>query len=281
MWFYVSEWLAFKSVFFEYPGQDGVPTTLTWLVPRETAAVSARSVYTIQPCTMSLHAKPHTKGACVFSCNLPFWRNDWDLFRATANTEIRVSTESWPCRRKWFRRSCRDLNPWPFNHESGALTTELSPLHRLVRRSLRICSRKMKEATYKVLLRPLLEYAAPPLRKPRGVQAGSRANKPTSSVTATLEELRDWPSLQSRKKKAWLTTLYTLKNVLLNIDSKHAPTSGNQKKSRRQTNLCSRLFQRTQYQQQTFPRTVPEWNNVLLLFAFGLPAVFTVGLLRS
>ena len=30
------------------------------LVPHETAAVSARSVYIIQPCTMSLHAKPHT-----------------------------------------------------------------------------------------------------------------------------------------------------------------------------------------------------------------------------
>ena len=32
-----------------------------------------RSVYTIQPCTgiVSLYLKPHTLGACVFSCNLP------------------------------------------------------------------------------------------------------------------------------------------------------------------------------------------------------------------
>ena len=37
-----------------------VLTALAWLVPQETAAVSARSVYTIQPCTVSLHAKPHT-----------------------------------------------------------------------------------------------------------------------------------------------------------------------------------------------------------------------------
>ena len=36
--------------------------TVTWLVPRETAAVSARSVYAIQPSTMSRHFmhKPHT-----------------------------------------------------------------------------------------------------------------------------------------------------------------------------------------------------------------------------
>ena len=43
------------------------------------------------------------------------------------DTEIRVSTESRPWRRKFSRSSCRDLNPRPFSHESGALTTELSP----------------------------------------------------------------------------------------------------------------------------------------------------------
>ena len=43
------------------------------------------------------------------------------------NTEIRVSIESGPWRRKFSRPSCRDSNPQPFSHESGALTTELSP----------------------------------------------------------------------------------------------------------------------------------------------------------
>ena len=43
------------------------------------------------------------------------------------DTEVRVSTESRPWRRKFSRRSSRDSNPRPFNHESGALTTELSP----------------------------------------------------------------------------------------------------------------------------------------------------------
>ena len=41
--------------------------------------------------------------------------------------KIRVCTESQPGRRKFSHRSCRDSNPWPFNHESSALTTELSP----------------------------------------------------------------------------------------------------------------------------------------------------------
>ena len=49
-------------------------------MPHETVAIAARSVYTIQPCTMSLHAKPHTQGACVFSCNLqPALLAEWPM----------------------------------------------------------------------------------------------------------------------------------------------------------------------------------------------------------
>ena len=44
----LQEWLAFYSAFFFNSHRSGVLTELTWLVPRETAAVSARSVYTIQ-----------------------------------------------------------------------------------------------------------------------------------------------------------------------------------------------------------------------------------------
>ena len=67
------------------------------------------------------------------TCHLHFWQNDRDFLRATVvtrggtDTEIRVSTESRPWRRKFSRRSSRDSNPRPFNHESGVLTTELSP----------------------------------------------------------------------------------------------------------------------------------------------------------
>jgi len=53
------EWIAFYGAFFEYPPK-WCTTALAWLVPQETAAISARSVYTIQPCTMALHAKPYT-----------------------------------------------------------------------------------------------------------------------------------------------------------------------------------------------------------------------------
>ena len=64
------EWLAFYSESLNV-SWSGVLTVLTWLELHETAAVLAYSVYTLQPCTRSLHAKPHMYSVCMFSCNLP------------------------------------------------------------------------------------------------------------------------------------------------------------------------------------------------------------------
>ena len=50
------EWTTFYSTLLNIH-QSGALTVLAWLVPHETAAVSACSVYIIQPCNMSLHAK--------------------------------------------------------------------------------------------------------------------------------------------------------------------------------------------------------------------------------
>ena len=64
----------------------------TRLAPRETAAVSARSVYTTQPCIMSRHCmKSHVRKGRVHLCfvvtgHLHFWQNDRDILRSTAVT---------------------------------------------------------------------------------------------------------------------------------------------------------------------------------------------------
>ena len=121
---------------FEYPQSwvVYVLTVLTRLVPHETAAFSVRSVYTIQPCTVSLHAKPHISKvhACLaVTCHLHLWQNDQELWPATVVTQgwnryQNKSMESWPWRIKLSHHSCRDSNLRRFNHESGTLTTELS-----------------------------------------------------------------------------------------------------------------------------------------------------------
>ena len=80
------EWLAFYSAFLNIH-RSGVLTALAWLVPHETAAVSARSLYTIQPYTMSLYAKSYIRKVRAYlavTCRLHFWQNDRGLLRATA-----------------------------------------------------------------------------------------------------------------------------------------------------------------------------------------------------
>ena len=94
------------------------------------------SGHTIQSCT-SLQCHFIQSHICrvhvllALTSPLHFWQNDWDLLflRASAvtrggmDTKIRVCTESWPWRRKFFHHSGGDSNPCPFNHKSG---TELS-----------------------------------------------------------------------------------------------------------------------------------------------------------
>ena len=133
------EWIAFYSAFLNIH-RSGVLTALAWLVPQESAARESQSRRIL--CTPYKHAPCHfiqshirkVHASLAVTCHLHFWQNDRGLLRATAVTRgwngyrIRVSTESWPWRRKFSRRSSRDSNPRPFDHESGALTTELSPL---------------------------------------------------------------------------------------------------------------------------------------------------------
>ena len=108
-------------------------------MPHETSAVSTQVLctpYNHAPCYFLQSHIYKVYGCLAVTCHMHFWQNDRDLSRATAVTrgwngyqnksQHRKST----LEKKISRRSCRDLNPRPFNHESGALTTELSPPRR-------------------------------------------------------------------------------------------------------------------------------------------------------
>ena len=104
----------------------------------ETAAVSAQVLctpYSHAPCHFMQSHIRKVYACLAVTCHLHFWQNDRDLLRATVVTrgwngyrnksQHRKST----LEKKFSSRSSRDSNPRPFNHESGALTTELSPPH--------------------------------------------------------------------------------------------------------------------------------------------------------
>ena len=78
--------------------------------------------------------------ACLtVTCHLHFWQNDRGRLRATAVTRgwngyrnrsqhRKLTLEKKRKKKNFSRHASRDSNPRPFDHESGALTTELSPL---------------------------------------------------------------------------------------------------------------------------------------------------------
>ena len=105
-------------------------------MPQESAARESQSRRVL--CTPYNHAPCHFMQshirkvyACLaVTCHLRFWQNDRGLLRATAVTRGWNGYRNKSQHRKFqfSRRSSRDSNPRPFDHESGALTTELCPL---------------------------------------------------------------------------------------------------------------------------------------------------------
>ena len=79
---------SFIARFFEYH-RSGVLTALAWLVPHETAAVSAQVLctpYNHAPCHfMQSHIRKVYECLAV-TCHQYFWQNDRGLLRATAVT---------------------------------------------------------------------------------------------------------------------------------------------------------------------------------------------------
>ena len=83
------EWLALWHFLIFNIHQSGVLTVLAWLVPHETAAISAQV-----PCTPYNHAPCHFMQSHIrkvylclaATCHLHFWQKDRDLLHATAVT---------------------------------------------------------------------------------------------------------------------------------------------------------------------------------------------------
>ena len=87
MWFYMSDWLFIAR--FLNIHRSGVLTVLAWLVPHETAAISAQVLFTPYnhaPCHfMQSHVRKMYAYLAV-TCHLHFWQDDRDLLRTTEVT---------------------------------------------------------------------------------------------------------------------------------------------------------------------------------------------------
>ena len=87
MWFYMSDWLLAR---FLNSHRSGVLTAPAWLVPHETAAVSAQVLCTPYNHALCHFMQSHIRKvyACLaVACHLHFWQNDRGLLRATGGTD--------------------------------------------------------------------------------------------------------------------------------------------------------------------------------------------------
>ena len=120
-----------------------------------------------------------------------------------------------------------------------------------LKRNLNIRNANIKEKAYKSLVRPTLEYACttwdPYLKedKTRIEMVQRRATRyivnryhNTSSVTSMLEELK-WPTLEERRQRARLVSMYKIVNGLVKIDATDRPAQP----SRTSRNMSQHSFQ--------------------------------------
>ena len=96
--------LVTSSIAFLNIHRSGVLTALVWLVPHETAAVSAQVLctpYNHAPCHFMQSHRRKVYAFLAVTCHLQFWQNDRDLLRATVVTRGWNGYRNQSQHRKW------------------------------------------------------------------------------------------------------------------------------------------------------------------------------------
>ena len=144
-----------------------------------------------------------------------------------------------------------------------------------LRRSLRECTPKVKDAAYKAIARPTLEYATtvwdPALKSAKNdleqVQrraarfvANDYKSKTPGCVTKMIEDLQ-WETLENRRLNNRLNMMYKIHHGLIDI-----PAAKYMSPSDSRTRGGNRYFQERHtnqmYLNTFFPRTIKDWNRL-------------------
>jgi hypothetical protein len=144
-----------------------------------------------------------------------------------------------------------------------------------LRRNIKECTTTVKDASYKAMVRPILENAATVwdptqtthIKKLEQVQrraarfvCNDYSTMTPGCVTNMISDLK-WESLESRRRNIRLCMMYKIQNGLIDI-----PAETYFKKNDFRTRGQHRLFQNRVHDQTLantfFLRTVPEWNRL-------------------
>jgi hypothetical protein len=144
-----------------------------------------------------------------------------------------------------------------------------------LRRNLRECTKPVRDASYKTMVRPILEYAATvwdpytqsSIQTLENVQRRAARyvcndyhSRTPGCVTNMLSDL-GWESLESRRRQSRLTMMFRIEKNLVDI-----PLNKYLQRSDARTRGNHRFFQErisdNRYANSFFPRTAKEWNNL-------------------
>ncbi|XP_077999769.1 uncharacterized protein LOC144452542 [Glandiceps talaboti] len=156
-------------------------------------------------------------------------------------------------------------------------TNKANSILGLLKRNLWNCSRNTKEIAYKTLVRPRLEYCSTiwdPYQKThqeqlekvqrRAARFVTNDYRRTTSITAILKTL-DWESLQNRRTKSRLVTIFKETHGITPTNIKHLHQENQTKHNTRQTQKLNYNTIRSNkdcYHYSLYPRTIPLWNSL-------------------
>ena len=220
-------------------------------------------------------------------CNLEIWERQWDMqFHPDKCKVLTVSRKRKKTKRlytlhghtlenvtetKYLGVTLQDDGAW--NKHIAEVASKGNRLLGFLRRNLKIQSKQVKSRAYITLLRPTLEYAsvvwdpyvetqihALEMVQRRAARFVTRRYRNTSSVTEMLTDL-NWPTLESRRKRARLCFLRKILHRTVSVKILPAPAPVRQRRSHDQQ--LEVLFSKKEYRKNAyFPRTIREWNSL-------------------
>ena len=221
---------------------------------------------------------------------LELWEETWQMrFNPTKCVVLRISNKKKPTRKTDYQLHGHILEVVDASKYLGVTLTEdlswdkhiqntVSKGNRTVgflRRNLRDCTPPVKASTFKIMVRPILEYASP-VWDPH-LQANIKAleqvqrraaryvfndfsTRTPGCVTKMLDDL-EWEPLEVRRRHDRLSMLYRMQHNLVDIPANRY-LSPSDSRTRGTIKFYQERISDTNYSNSFFPRTAKEWNKL-------------------
>ena len=221
---------------------------------------------------------------------LELWEETWQMrFNPTKCVVLRISNKKSPTCKTNYQLHGHTLEVVDASKYLGVTLTEnllwdkhiqntVSKGNRTVgflRRNLRDCTPPVKASTYKIMVRPILEYASPvwdpyqqtDIKALEQVQRRAAiyvfndySTRTPGCVTKMLDDL-EWEPLEVRRRHDRLSMLYRMQHNLVDIPANRYLSSSDSR-TRGTVKFFQERISDTTYSNSFYPRTAREWNKL-------------------